>query len=983
MATEDLELVVRERGIRRVAAGLNNVGTSAIHAGNSIYFLQRALAVIAGSLALNRLVEFADSWSTIRTKIDLATKSFSESAYMQERLFQVAQKTATPIADIVDLYSRARLAAVSLNATQGQLIQFTEGVAKALALQGSKSSQVSESLLQLGQLLGGAKVQAQEWNSIIDQTPKVLDVAARGFGEAGITVLELGQRVKKGEVSGKEFFEAFLKGAKTLDAEMNKVFPSFSRGFTAINNSFLRYIGQLNEASGASAIFGKVAQVVADNIDLIGASLVSVGILLAIVLSPAVLGTLSATMLALFSANWVVTLIAALVSAIAWINMVGSKIQMVAGEAATVKDVFVVLSSQIISFFADIGNSIALVLIGFGVWVSTSQNAVAVFLNDMYTMIKESLIAIYEYIDNGSEGMWWFVTASIKIGYAIVSAFEATVDTVSGLFDSLLLKVRHPLLAIGNLVRDAADRTITLVNSARTASSLLTGKPHVYTSPPLPRFKIEGEEPFDAGKNWVDKFNKGIADATPKAEKATQELIAKAAAAAEERLKKEGEKKDKGFDINKFLNERIGKLNQPVPVDDKAAKKAADERQSMLDKLRSSLESLRQTLDPLTYAQEEFKKGVLDLNQAQAEGMITAEYRDELLVRLNKHYKDILDPFGKVLRDIQEETDLLKLNADERAIATQIRKEEAAAMERFAPLSEDEIARLKEALKLQQERNKEASVRDSLQSGSLATEGQDFSRLLQQSQGLEKTDPNFTRIDTLKVLQGQYSELFEGTSAGLQVQLSQFDTYYARINEMEQLSIISAKDAAQMRSKVEAMQYEARIKNASQFFNDLSSLSTSSNRKLALIGKAAAVTQAIIQGRLAVQLAFASAGPPESYALAAAAAVQAAVNVASVAGVPIGFRTGGEFMVGGSGGPDSQLVAFRGSPGERVSVATPEQVRRGDPGNSSFTQEQKAPEVKVVNVQDMSLIGEYMSGKEGDTIFLNLMQRNKSALRTL
>ena len=36
-----------------------------------------------------------------------------------------------------------------------------------------------------------------------------------------------------------------------------------------------------------------------------------------------------------------------------------------------------------------------------------------------------------------------------------------------------------------------------------------------------------------------------------------------------------------------------------------------------------------------------------------------------------------------------------------------------------------------------------------------------------------------------------------------------------------------------------------------------------------------------------------------------------------------GFASGGSFTVGGSGGTDSQLVAFNATPGERVAVSTP------------------------------------------------------------
>ena len=49
----------------------------------------------------------------------------------------------------------------------------------------------------------------------------------------------------------------------------------------------------------------------------------------------------------------------------------------------------------------------------------------------------------------------------------------------------------------------------------------------------------------------------------------------------------------------------------------------------------------------------------------------------------------------------------------------------------------------------------------------------------------------------------------------------------------------------------------------------------------------------------------------------------------------IGFQHGGSFKVGGSGGRDSQLVAFKASPREKVSIETPNQQSRG--GNDNVT----------------------------------------------
>lgn len=50
-----------------------------------------------------------------------------------------------------------------------------------------------------------------------------------------------------------------------------------------------------------------------------------------------------------------------------------------------------------------------------------------------------------------------------------------------------------------------------------------------------------------------------------------------------------------------------------------------------------------------------------------------------------------------------------------------------------------------------------------------------------------------------------------------------------------------------------------------------------------------------------------------------------------------GFATGGEFKVGGQGGSDSQLVAFRASPNETVSVRTPQQQQKAKDAGGGVT----------------------------------------------
>lgn len=130
-----------------------------------------------------------------------------------------------------------------------------------------------------------------------------------------------------------------------------------------------------------------------------------------------------------------------------------------------------------------------------------------------------------------------------------------------------------------------------------------------------------------------------------------------------------------------------------------------------------------------------------------------------------------------------------------------------------------------------------------------------------------------------------------GSDQWLEAQKRAADEYFAYVDGLRKKDLISDKTAQMMKAK-QALTYEqVRLGQASEFFGNLASLTQSGNRRLAQIGKAAAIIQATIDGVLGVQKALASAPPPWNYALAAAVGVAAAVNVAKIRSQ--GYKSGG------------------------------------------------------------------------------------------
>lgn len=100
---------------------------------------------------------------------------------------------------------------------------------------------------------------------------------------------------------------------------------------------------------------------------------------------------------------------------------------------------------------------------------------------------------------------------------------------------------------------------------------------------------------------------------------------------------------------------------------------------------------------------------------------------------------------------------------------------------------------------------------------------------------------------------------------------------------------------------------------------------------------------------------------------------------AGLAGGLEGFQNGGEFEVGGSGGPDSQLVAFRASPREIVSVQTPAQARRSEDDRPIIVQ---GPPVQVVvTTSEQQLQDRVLTGPRAEQLVVDLIARNPNAIR--
>lgn len=114
-------------------------------------------------------------------------------------------------------------------------------------------------------------------------------------------------------------------------------------------------------------------------------------------------------------------------------------------------------------------------------------------------------------------------------------------------------------------------------------------------------------------------------------------------------------------------------------------------------------------------------------------------------------------------------------------------------------------------------------------------------------------------------------------------------------------------------------------------------------------------------------------------------ALNAAIGAGSLIGKLAGYATGGDYVVGGSGGTDSQLQAFWATPGERVTITPPgaypfQQTQSA--GSTVQAAPAPAPIIQVHNHYDKSIALGAIGSPDGQSAIVNVLRANAPAVRS-
>lgn len=233
--------------------------------------MSSAIAAIAVGAVIKEAKDLADTWTQTGNKLAAAGVATESLGARQAQLIQLARDTRTEYAQTADIYARITRSTQELNATDEQRLRLTELINKAVKAGGATTAEQISTITQLGQALASGNLQGDELRSIRENAPLIARAIAAEFET---TVGGLKKMGAEGEITSDRIVRAILNGGVAIDAQFEKTQATIGESFTALKTSATQFIGNLDDAIGATEGIAKFTTAITEDFDLMAQAVI-------------------------------------------------------------------------------------------------------------------------------------------------------------------------------------------------------------------------------------------------------------------------------------------------------------------------------------------------------------------------------------------------------------------------------------------------------------------------------------------------------------------------------------------------------------------------------------------------------------------------------------------------------------------------------------------------------------------------------------
>lgn len=254
-------------GIRELSSAMSQLDTSASFLRSDGLRWAKVMWALGGAtLTAGAVVAAADAYTLLQNRLTVVAEKQEDVNMLTNEMFEIANRTRTPVADTAKSFVRFDLAMKEMGRTQKDTIVLTETVGKALQMSGATAGEAASAMLQLSQAFNKGKLDGDEFRSVMENAPLIANALAK---ELNVTRGELLQLAPAGKLTVDQLTKAILNASDGITEMFDKFKFTIAQSFQILKNTMTQYFGELDKAVGFTQGLSALILGLANNLDLV------------------------------------------------------------------------------------------------------------------------------------------------------------------------------------------------------------------------------------------------------------------------------------------------------------------------------------------------------------------------------------------------------------------------------------------------------------------------------------------------------------------------------------------------------------------------------------------------------------------------------------------------------------------------------------------------------------------------------------------
>ena len=299
MANENIKIVISESGSRVVIRNIRDIADSAESAAKSadkmnsslgrsnnhsfgklhsefgklhnsvtrtVYKIRQMMTLFSAfagtTISTGAIVKAIDSYTNLQNRLKLVADSQAQVNQLTKEMFDIAKRSRASVEDTAIAFSRFDLALKSVGRSQKDSLMVTETVNKMIAMSGKGSQEAGAALLQLSQAFSKGKLDGDEFRTVAETMPLLMDAIAKKMGVTRGELLELRKQ-------GKLTLDVMIEAIRDAQPEVDKQFSGYkmrvSDSLTELKNRWIKFWGEMESKYSISQKISNGLMLIANN----------------------------------------------------------------------------------------------------------------------------------------------------------------------------------------------------------------------------------------------------------------------------------------------------------------------------------------------------------------------------------------------------------------------------------------------------------------------------------------------------------------------------------------------------------------------------------------------------------------------------------------------------------------------------------------------------------------------------------------------